>query len=164
QNAARYTPPGGHLAIGAHRDGDDVVIAVRDDGRGIPPEMLSTVFELFTQVPGGSSGGLGIGLSLVRLLVELHGRRVHALSEGEDRGSEIVVRMPASAADAPVASPAPELGSIAHRVLVVDDNREAASSVGTLLEHLGAEVELAFDGPSALARLDAFDPTVILLD
>ena len=168
-NAAKYSEPGGRIGLGAWRDGDEVVISVRDTGVGIPREMLPRVFDLFAQVDGTrgrAQGGLGIGLMLVRSLVEMHGGRVEARSEGEGRGSEFVVRLPCGAdlreAREDEAPPADDLR--ARRVLVVDDNVDAAQSLSVLLELKGHDVRVAHDGVSGLELARAFAPEVILLD
>jgi signal transduction histidine kinase/DNA-binding response OmpR family regulator len=170
-NAAKYTEESGQIWVSAGREGGDAVIRVRDTGVGIPPEMLGSIFELFTQIDRSldrSQGGLGIGLTLVRQLVELHAGRVEASSLGPGRGSEFVVRLPAlpaEPADAP--RPAPEPAAArgpARRVLVVDDNRDAAESLGLLLEVAGHQVRLCHDGPSALQAAEEYQPEVVLLD
>ncbi len=168
-NAARYTPPGGHVAVRAAREGDEVVLSVRDDGRGMPPELLPRVFDLFVQgarTPDRQEGGLGIGLAVVRTLVTMHGGRVEARSEGPGRGSTFLVRLPY----APVTPPpekAPAAGRAAARplrVLVVDDNVDAAELLASLLRARGHEVLSAHDGPGALAALDAWRPHAAVLD
>ena len=171
-NAAKYTRRGGQIRLTARRRGGEVEISVRDNGVGIPDEMLPKVFDLFTQVDrtlSSAQGGLGIGLTLVRRIVELHGGRVEARSGGANAGSEFVVVLPlagdpqsseeANGDDAGVPG---ELA--ARRVLVVDDNRDAAESLGILLRFLGAEVQVANDGLSALAQLREFRPSAVLLD
>ncbi|SMF97412.1 PAS domain S-box-containing protein [Methylomagnum ishizawai] len=168
-NAAKYTEPHGRIGIAAERQGNEAVIGVSDTGVGIPEAMLPRVFELFSQVDHGqgrAQGGLGIGLALVRHLVQLHGGRIEARSGGVGRGSEFVVRIPL--AEAPPAGfqasadpPAPEFP---RRLLVVDDNRDAADSLALLLELLGIEVRVAYDGSAALALLAEFPPDVVLLD
>jgi CheY-like chemotaxis protein len=149
------------------------VIRVRDSGIGIPAEMLSSVFDLFTQVDRAldrSQGGLGIGLTLVRRLVEMHAGTVQVSSPGPNQGSEFVVRLPALAdVHAPVVStngdgghaPAKGPGS---RILVVDDNVDATDSLALLLGVSGHEVRTAYDGPAALEAAEAFDPAIVLLD
>jgi PAS domain S-box-containing protein len=168
-NAAKYTDRGGRILLTARREGSAAVISVRDNGRGISAEMLPRVFDLFTQATPGhdySRGGLGIGLTLVRNLVDLHDGSVEARSDGPGRGSEFIVRLPlataaraaaeaASGADGPFTS---------RRVLVVDDNRDAADSLGVLLTLLGVETRTAHDGTAALEALDEFEPSVVLLD
>ena len=168
-NAAKYTPERGTIAISVRREGRDVVVSVKDDGIGIRKEMLPRVFDMFSQAEpalGRSQGGLGIGLSLVKGLVELHGGTVTAQSEGQDRGSEFTVRLPLlSAGDDPTESGGPSAASAAkHRVLVVDDNVDSADSLAALLEIMGCEVMTAYNGEDALTAAEAFQPTVMLLD
>jgi CheY-like chemotaxis protein len=168
-NAAKYTDAGGHIVLRARREGDQAVIAVRDNGIGIEPRMLPHVFELFMQVDPSvrSQGGLGIGLALVKSLVGMHGGSVVASSPGLGRGSEFVVRLPLArlpAGEVPAGAPAAGAARAPRRILVVDDNRDAAESLGVLLEHLGASVTVVHDGPAALAALEAHRPTAVLLD
>jgi CheY-like chemotaxis protein/nitrogen-specific signal transduction histidine kinase len=168
-NAARYTDKGGLIQVSAWRDGDTAVVSVRDNGKGISAEMLPRVFDLFTQAAPNrqyAHGSLGIGLTIVRSLVELHGGSVEARSDGLRRGSEFIVRLPlagtARAAASAVVEPAHR--DSRNRVLVVDDNRDAAESLGVLLALLGIETMTAHSGPVALEALDEFQPSVILLD
>ncbi|HZT81667.1 MAG TPA: ATP-binding protein [Gemmataceae bacterium] len=171
-NAAKYTDEGGHIALTVERQGREAVLRVRDSGMGIPADLLPRVFEPFTQ--GGRSGervqgGLGLGLAVARKLVEMHGGRVQAFSDGPGRGSEFVVRLPLLAWERPAAAPAGEgtgrpAGDSGRRVLVVEDNRDAADSLAVLLRLAGHEVRVAYDGPSALAEAPRFRPDVILLD
>jgi two-component system, sensor histidine kinase len=169
-NAAKYTDPGGRIALSARVEGRDVAVSVRDTGTGIPVEMLGRVFEMFTQVEreaGRAQGGLGIGLTLVKNIVELHGGTVQAFSEGAGRGSEFVVRLPLAAAGMPEppASASAGRGQLAgKRILVVDDNRDAASSLAHLLNLLGAEAGVAHDGAGALATLASRRHDLVLLD
>jgi PAS domain S-box-containing protein len=169
-NSAKYTPAGGEIAVNVTVDQGMAVVAVRDNGEGIPPQMLARVFNMFTQVNTGSraQGGLGIGLTLARTLVQLHGGSIEARSEGRGRGCEFIVRLPladgAAAAQSAHAGPAAEAPGRLKRVLVVDDNHDAADSLGMLLQFLGAEVAVAHDGPGALERMRAFRPEVVLLD
>lgn len=171
-NAAKYTPDGGRVTIDAQRDEDEIVVRVGDTGAGIPREMLAKIFDLFTQVDHSldrSHGGLGIGLTLVRRLVEMHEGSVHAYSDGEGRGSEFVVRLPALANE-PVAEVVKDTEAIEvesttrFRVLVVDDNRDAAVTLGMLLEAQTHQVQLTFDGHTALEVAASFRPDVVLLD
>jgi signal transduction histidine kinase len=166
-NAAKYTPPGGALRLEARREGDDVLIEVSDSGVGLEREMLEPIFEMFVQVGGASraaQGGLGIGLTLVKSLVELHGGRVSARSDGPNRGSTFSVRLPlARRVEAPAAAdraPAWEAVPLSRSILVVDDNRDAADSLAELLRALGATAFAAYSGSQALQlaleqRLDA---------
>ena len=169
-NAARYTEPGGDIAMWVRREGDWALVSVRDTGAGIPPAMLLRVFDLFTQVarpPGGPQGGLGIGLTLVKSLTEMHGGSVEARSEGLGCGSEFIVRLPLASAAPPAAvaaTPAADGGALGHRILVMDDNRDAADSLAMLLGLLGGDVRVAYGGSEALQRLQEFTPTVVVLD
>jgi PAS domain S-box-containing protein len=171
-NSAKYTEPGGRIRLAARRDGDAVEVAVRDTGIGIPAEALPHVFEMFSQVDRSverSTGGLGIGLALVKGLVEMHGGTVTAASPGPGRGSEFTVRLPAAPglpepppdapADARPAPPGPR-----RRILVVDDNRDGAESMAEMLRLSGNEVALAHDGVEAVERAEAVRPEVILMD
>ncbi len=168
-NAAKYTDRGGKIWLSAERQGSDAVVSVRDTGLGIPREMLGKVFELFTQVDRTlekSQGGLGIGLTLVRRLAEMHGGSVEARSEGYGKGSEFAVRLPAllvapSRAEGAAEERAP---SSRRRILVVDDNRDSAISLGMMLELMGNEVRTAHDGLEAVRAAEVFRPGVVLLD
>ena len=168
-NAAKYTERGGKIGLTAERQGSDAVVVVRDTGLGIPVEMLGQVFELFTQVDRTlekAQGGLGIGLTLVRRLVEMHGGSVEARSEGYGHGSEFVVRLPAVLV-APVpdeASGQDDSPSVRRRLLVVDDNRDSAISLGMMLQLMGNEVRTAHDGLEAVQAAEVFHPHVALLD
>lgn len=173
RNAARYTDPGGHILVEAGRDGEQAVVRVRDDGYGIPPEQLESVFAMFSQVPehrAKTDGGLGIGLALSRQLVELHGGTVEATSEGPGHGSEFVVRLPlrTRAETAPArehaAAPASVATVVPRRVLVVDDNVDAARALQRLLDLKGHTAEVAHDGRTALAVLERFEAELVLLD
>ena len=169
-NAAKYTEDGGRIWLAVGRDGPDVVVRVRDTGVGIPPDMLGAVFDLFTQMDRSldrSQGGLGVGLTLVKRLVELHGGAVEAHSDGPGRGSEFVVRLPAGeppgepAAGRPAGVRAPD-GRL--RVLVVDDNADAAESLAAVLRLERHDVRIAGDWETLAAALPEFTPDVILLD
>jgi PAS domain S-box-containing protein len=169
-NAAKYTPEGGHIRLSVGRDGDEAVIRVKDSGEGIAPEMLPRVFDLFSQASQSidrSEGGLGIGLTLVKRLVEMHGGTVEARSDGLGHGSEFVVRLPLLRSEVPVTPPpggeAPGPGR-PRRILVVDDSRDSADTLARLLRRLGHEVEVAYEGPSAYAAAVALVPDIVLLD
>ena len=169
-NAAKYTEDGGRIWLSARRESNHAVISVRDTGVGIPVELLPRVFDLFSQADRTyhrAQGGLGIGLTLVRTLVELHGGTVAAKSEGIGRGSEFMVRLPVGVELASGIDGVPEEADTvfaAHRFLVVDDSRDAAESLALLLQSFGADVHTATDGPAALDELDAYQPSVMLLD
>ncbi|HZI64554.1 MAG TPA: ATP-binding protein [Thermoanaerobaculia bacterium] len=168
-NAAKYTPRGGRITLTAERAGDQAVVRIRDTGMGIPAAMLGEIFGMFTQVDRsleGSEGGLGIGLTLVRSLVELHGGTVEARSDGPGAGSEFVVRLPLSAAavEAPADDLAERPAPRSRRVLVVDDNRDSADSLELLLQINGFDARAAYDGEAALAAAAEFRPAVVLLD
>jgi len=171
-NAAKYTPRGGHIVLAAERDGDQALIAVSDNGIGIPPESLGEVFQMFTQVAHAAQhmpGGLGIGLSLVRSLVELHGGTITAASAGTGTGSVFTVRLPlARSAPAPDAGPAQAPAEAAAvpplRLLVVDDNRDAADTLAALLSVMGHDVVVAHGGHQALRMLDGLRPDAVFLD
>jgi signal transduction histidine kinase/ActR/RegA family two-component response regulator len=168
-NAAKYTDPNGRIRLVAALDGDDVVIEVSDNGIGIAPESLPAVFDMFTQLrgTGDRASGLGIGLALSKGLVELHGGTIAVRSEGGGRGSVFTVRLPRG--DMPEPAPAAGDGrepraASARRILVADDNRDAAESLAALLELEGHQVTLAYDGADALAAYDRVRPQVCLLD
>jgi PAS domain S-box-containing protein len=170
-NAAKYTDNGGRLAVTSATDDGEAVVSVRDNGVGMTPELLTRAFDLFVQETRSldrAQGGLGIGLTLVRTLVNLHGGSVRAFSEGQGCGSELVVRLPLASQAEPLPAPpsrrARDDVGVPLRVLVVDDNGDAATAVGQLMEILGHEVALAPDGPAALAAANAAPPDLILLD
>lgn len=170
-NAAKYMDVGGRIEVRARVAGEEVCIAVKDYGIGLEPESLSAIFEMFSQVKTAldrSEGGLGIGLALVRGLVALHGGRIEASSEGLGRGSEFRVWLPKPhdpAADAHITTaPASQNAATPRRILVVDDNRDSAQSLGFLLEHSGHTVRLAHDGEDALRATRDFRPELAFLD
>ena len=173
-NAAKYTEPGGRIDLEAGRDGDHAFVRIRDTGIGIAPELLPRVFDLFTQEERSldrSQGGLGIGLTLVRRLVELHGGRVIANSAGVGRGSEFVVRLPLEPSveetatdNGPRKATARPGGVLPKRVLVVDDNKDGALVLVRLLRSCGHKATLAHDGPTALVEAIANPPDVVFLD
>ena len=166
-NAAKYTNAGGTISINVARQGDHAVVSVQDNGIGIAADQLQSVFDMFTQVDRSNrraQGGLGIGLTLVKSLVEMHGGRVEARSGGQGRGSEFVVELPL-AHETPRAHELPRPKEFpCRRVLVVDDNRDAAEMLGQLLGALGAVVSLAFSGREALDAVASFQPDCVLLD
>jgi CheY-like chemotaxis protein len=167
-NAAKYTSRGGAIVVGVTRRGGRAIVSVRDNGIGIPESYLESVFDMFTQVNRSerrTQGGLGIGLTLVRSLVAMHGGQVEARSRGPDTGSEFIVELPVISGQDP-AQPAPDLPLrfAPCRIMVVDDNSDAAETLGALLSALGAVVSVMHDGPSAIAALDDFGPEVVLLD
>jgi signal transduction histidine kinase/CheY-like chemotaxis protein len=171
-NAAKYTPEGGHIEVTAERDGDEAVVTVQDSGIGLSAEMLPRVFDMFAQVDRSvarAQGGLGIGLALVKRLVEMHGGSVAATSDGPDRGCRFVVRLPL--VRAPLAAPRPgadhalaaeETDGL--RVLVVDDNADSAESLSQVMQILGYPVMVAHDGVEAVEAAGAWRPAVVLMD
>jgi CheY-like chemotaxis protein len=170
-NAAKYTPDGGQVFVTVMHEGNDAVVRVRDTGLGIPAEVIGEVFELFTQVNRHlkrSQGGIGVGLSLVRRIIEMHGGQVHACSEGEGRGAEFVVRLPLTGNPVkPETVPADhssEANGTAHRILVVDDNADAADTLSMILRMYGHEIRTTHDGASAVAEAAKFKPEIIFLD
>ncbi|HVL59284.1 MAG TPA: ATP-binding protein, partial [Burkholderiaceae bacterium] len=173
-NSARYTPPGGSIAISVATEAEDVVVRVTDNGRGIDPSRLKSIFQMFVQErePISRVGeGLGVGLALARSIVELHGGAIEARSDGAGKGSEFVVRLPRAApheATEPSAATkqhAPRAAAArSRRVLVVDDNADAAATLDMLLKALGHEARIARDGAEALAAFEAFRPDIVLLD
>jgi len=171
-NAAKFTEPGGQIRLSVQQEPKALIISVRDNGIGIRPEMQARIFELFAQadeITSRSQGGLGIGLMLVRRLVELHGGTVKVLSEGPGQGSEFIVRLPLTShltqtVSAPAAKPSAQAGLGQQRILVVDDNLDAATSLSQLLQIWGAETRVASSGPEALDVLEGFRPDAAILD
>jgi signal transduction histidine kinase len=181
-NAAKYTDAQGRIQLRVEADGGEAVIRVRDNGIGISRDMLSRVFDLFAQADRSlerASGGLGIGLALVRRLVEMHGGSVSAHSGGVGHGTEMVIRLPIAAGDralpsrpheterptpAPTGEPRAAPATPSHRILIVDDNRDAADSMALLVETAGHSARTAYDGHQALDLASAFAPDVLLLD
>jgi two-component system CheB/CheR fusion protein len=169
-NAANFTPRGGRITLTLSEEDGSVVIRVRDNGAGMDPEVLRTVFDLFVQGPPpveGRPGGLGLGLTLVRRLVEMQGGTVEGVSAGPGRGSEFTVRLPAAApasGEAEAPPRVPKSSGSARRVLVVDDNLDAREALRFLLEDEGHAVATAADGPQALEQARSFLPEIVLLD
>jgi CheY-like chemotaxis protein len=169
-NAAKFTQPKGHISLSVEPRDGHAVVTVRDSGMGIPSDKLTSIFEMFSQVQkpeDRSKGGLGIGLALARQLVELHGGTIQGCSEGEGKGSIFVVRLPLLHDHAPPPSPDGRDGaplSSQLRVLVVDDNHDAADSLAKLLSLTGNDVATAYDGEAAVTKAELFRPDVIFLD
>ncbi|HEX7027756.1 MAG TPA: ATP-binding protein, partial [Gammaproteobacteria bacterium] len=171
-NAAKYTGADGSITLTAERRGEEAVITVRDTGIGIPVEVQSDIFEMFKQADrtsGQSKTGLGIGLTLVKRLVEMHGGSITVNSAGRDRGSEFVVRLPV--ADKPAHKPEPEhdktgraASNTSLRILVVDDDRDSTTSLSMLLQIMGHKVRTAHDGPEAIGTAAEYRPDIVLLD
>jgi CheY-like chemotaxis protein/anti-sigma regulatory factor (Ser/Thr protein kinase) len=170
-NAAKFTEPGGTIHVSARANDAAAVVSVTDNGVGIPAGLLPSIFDMFTQLQrfrDRTQGGLGIGLTLVKSLVELHGGTVKARSDGVGKGSEFVVRLPLVPTVPDTRSPDKMESRPAvlpsRRVLVVDDNRDAAESLGMLLKLLGADVQVAYNGVDALRLFAEYQPAVVLLD
>jgi signal transduction histidine kinase len=167
-NAAKYTPPGGVISVRATAKDGQAVVSVRDNGAGIPSELMTRLFQMFSrgeELNGSAVPGLGVGLALARRLVELHGGSISARSEGAGRGSEFEVRLPLTSASPPEPVRAPRVADLAgQRILLVDDNVDAAESLAALLRLLGAEVRVVNDGRAALAAFRASPPRVVVLD
>jgi CheY-like chemotaxis protein len=171
-NAAKYTDPGGHIDVRAARENGSVVLRVKDDGIGMSPVLLETVFDMFVQGKRAldrSEGGLGLGLTLVRTWVELHEGSVEACSAGPGAGSEFVVRLPLvdgpprqAPQPRPAAPPAPE--GAHQRVLLVDDNNDVAEVMGEVLSAADYDVAVAHDGAEALRLAERFRPDIAVLD
>ena len=171
-NAAKFTPKGGRIDLSARREGSDVLVSVKDNGMGIPAAYLMSVFDMFSQVEGAlsrSQGGLGIGLCLVKRLVEMHGGRVEVKSEGQDLGSEFLVRLPMIVERSLDRNKTglegePSLPSSDLSILVVDDNKDAAVTLARLLENMGNTTIVAHDGEEAVESAERCRPDVVLLD
>jgi CheY-like chemotaxis protein len=169
-NSCKYTPPGGLIRVHAERHGEQLVVAFEDNGIGIPSDRLRGIFEMFEQVEASiehSQGGLGIGLTLVQRLVQMHGGTVEARSAGVGQGSRFEVRLTALADTGLASVPAPaqdEEHLDPRSVLVVDDNRDAATSLSMLLELSGHSVHTAYDGAAALEAAELHRPEIVLLD
>jgi PAS domain S-box-containing protein len=170
-NAAKYTEPGGRVELNVKLQGGEVCVSIRDNGIGIPPEMQARVFDIFTQVDRTlekSQGGLGIGLSIAKRLVEMHGGSISVVSEGHRKGSEFIVRLPARVAgeqgpECEDSRPRTALGP-RHRILVADDNADSVATLSLMLEAMGHEVRVAHDGVETVAMAESFRPDAILMD
>jgi CheY-like chemotaxis protein len=170
-NSAKYTPPGGRIRVEAVATPGGLLTTVRDTGIGIPPDYLPRIFDMFSQadrLAERASGGLGVGLALVKALVEMHGGQVEADSAGPGAGSTFTVWLPVPAAAGAPADPHPDgrrgADGPKRRILVVDDNVDAAESLGMMLELLGTEVHAAHDGVEAIAAAERVRPDLILMD
>jgi CheY-like chemotaxis protein len=170
-NAAKYTPEGRAVAVRAVRQDDQMVLEFRDEGQGVAPDLLPSIFEPFTQGRQASDrrdGGLGLGLAIARSIIEAHGGTIAASSAGVDRGTTITVKLPACGeskdASAPSLADAPQPAEAARRVLIVDDNRDAAEMIASFLGALGYETSVAYDGPAALTAVARARPDAAILD
>jgi CheY-like chemotaxis protein len=167
-NAAKYTPPGGRISLSVAQSGEEAEVRIADNGIGIPIAYRESIFDMFTQIESHAAqadGGLGIGLALVKGLVTLHGGTIEAQSAGTGCGSEFIVRLPSRVRQWPALAPnGVERRRAKLRILVVDDNQDAASSLAMYLEQIGHEVSVAFDGESAVRLAEESRPQAILLD
>jgi len=169
-NSCKYTRPNGRIWLQARLVGDEVVVSVRDNGAGIPPDKLESIFDMFMQVDRSaerSQDGLGIGLTLVKRLAEMHGGSIEALSAGEEQGSEFVVRLPILQRPVEALSDDVKFSGEAtsqRRILIVDDNKDSADSLAMLLEITGNKTYLAHDGVEAVEAIEKHRPEVVLLD
>ena len=167
-NSSKYTEPAGTISLSAQQMDGEVLVKVKDNGAGIPQDKLDSIFDMFMQVDRNSEqsqAGLGIGLTLVKRLTEMHGGSIEAKSAGEGRGSEFVVRLPVLSKPAVVSEPAPKIEPEPERsILIVDDNRDSADSLAMLLEITGNKTYMAHDGVEAVAAIEKYRPEVVLLD
>jgi signal transduction histidine kinase len=166
-NAAKYTPDGGEICIRSYVDGQHVVVDIQDNGIGIAPEFLPRIFDLFTQAERGldrSQGGLGVGLTVCKQIIEMHGGTVVASSPGWDRGATLTMRIPIAERSMVEAAASPQTSDSLLRVLIVDDNRDAADSLAMLLQFEGRQTLCAYSGEAALQQVAAYEPQLVLLD
>jgi CheY-like chemotaxis protein len=170
-NAAKYTPGAGHVSLSTRREGHEAVVEVSDTGVGIAPEMIASIFDMFVQAAGASKtaqGGLGIGLTLAKSLVELHGGSVAARSAGIGKGATFTVRLPSkpntALAPKPLRHSADAVVAAPFAALVVDDNRDAADGLSEMLESMGISVTVAYSGDAALKALETARPSLAILD
>jgi two-component system CheB/CheR fusion protein len=166
-NAEKFTPKGGQVLVTLEREGGNVILVVRDTGAGIAPEVRGHLFEPFTQAPqtmDRSRGGLGLGLAMVKGLVDLHGGTIGISSEGPGRGTEVSVSLPLEAQPAPVTTPTEPVPARCRKVLVIEDNVDSAESLMYALSISGHEVQVAYDGPTGLAFAREFRPEIVICD
>ncbi|MGH6612391.1 MAG: hybrid sensor histidine kinase/response regulator [Burkholderiaceae bacterium] len=170
-NAAKYTPTGGEISVDVRRSGGDAIISIKDSGVGISSEMLEEIFAMFTQVDRSlenSQTGLGIGLTVVRRLIQMHGGTVEAKSEGLGRGSEFIVKLPVAVNQADdlarIESRTPNSTGNGRRILIADDNEDAATSLAMVLNMMGNETRTVPDGLTAVNTGAIFAPEIMLLD
>jgi len=166
-NASKYTDPGGEIRVEMRRDGGDAVISITDNGVGIPAELLPQIFDLFVQSNRSldrSQGGLGIGLSVVHRLIEMHGGRVSAASDGPGRGARFEIVLPVIACPLEMREAQSEQTAARRRILIVDDNADSANSLAMILNLCGHVAEPVYGAAEALERAAAIDPEIILLD
>lgn len=166
-NAAKYTHPQGRIRLTARHERDRVAFSVKDDGMGIPPQRLPEMFELFTQGDLATAGGLGIGLTVVKRIAELHGGTVTAASDGPGRGSEFIITLPAILQPNPTGEARPPTepqSGTCSKILIIDDNVDTAHALASLLRMLGREVRTAHDGPAGIVAALEFRPHFVLLD
>jgi CheY-like chemotaxis protein/two-component sensor histidine kinase len=166
-NAGKYTDPGGEIRIEMHSDGSQAVIAIIDNGVGIPAQLLPQIFDLFVQSNRSldrSQGGLGIGLSVVRRLIEMHGGSVSAVSDGPGRGARFEIILPVTDSAGEVREEPPEQTAARRRILIVDDNADSADSLAMILNLCGHMAEPVHGAAEALERAAALDPEIVLLD
>jgi len=166
-NSGKYTDPGGEIRVEVHSDGGEAVITITDNGVGIPAELLPQIFDLFVQSNRSldrSQGGLGIGLSVVRRLIEMHGGRVSAASEGPGRGARFEMVLPVIACSREMGEQQSEQTAARLRILIVDDNADSANSLAMILNLSGHVAEPVYGAAEALERAAALDPEIVLLD
>jgi len=170
-NASKFSHRGAQISLTATREGSDAFVTIKDAGIGIAPEEQGRIFDIFAQTERGlgrSRGGLGVGLTLAKRLIELHGGSIRVHSDGLDKGSEFVVRLPMAMGEFHTRAAAADRGGATHpaplRILVVDDNRDAADSLGMLMRMMGNHVRIVYDGRTALAAAQEFQPAAVLLD
>jgi CheY-like chemotaxis protein/anti-sigma regulatory factor (Ser/Thr protein kinase) len=168
ENASKYTPEGGHITVRLHRESGDAVLCVEDDGAGLDPRDVERIFEPFVQ-SDPTSGGLGVGLALVKRLVELHGGTIGVVSDGPQKGSRFTVRLPIAEIESGSAAPrsagsSPRRIRASSRILIIDDSREAADSLALLLRMRGGDVRCAYSGTTGIEALQSWRPQIALVD